>query len=77
MDQNLDAIVQINGKYAEAIEGAQLVPQAVMADGKEGAATVPGSRVLQLIDLLTVKTAKDLAVDMSIEGTRQTGGRQK
>jgi regulator of protease activity HflC (stomatin/prohibitin superfamily) len=76
LEQKLDALVQINSRYAEAIKGAQLVPQVVMSEGKDGGATVPGSKVLQLIDLLTVKTAKDLAVDMSVEGAKQTGGRK-
>ncbi len=70
LDQKLDAYVAIQKAYAEAIgnyKGAW-VPQIVTG----GANAQAASGAQQLIDLLSVKTAKDLGLDMSIQGAAQT-----
>lgn len=74
LDQKLEAYVSIQKAYAEAIgtyKGAW-VPQIVTG----GAGGMAGSGAQQMIDLLSVKAAKDLGINMSIEGAAQTTGKQ-
>ncbi|MGZ8157527.1 MAG: SPFH domain-containing protein [Methylobacter sp.] len=74
LDQKLDAYVSIQKAYAQAIgayKGAW-VPQIVTG----GAGGTAGSGAQQMIDLLSVKAAKDLGINMSIEGAAQTTGKQ-
>lgn len=60
LDKKLDAWKEVNFKYAEMIKGSQLVPSVVMGgDGKTAAAN-------DWIQLFMAKTAKDLALDMSV-----------
>jgi len=61
LEKKLEAIVAINKNYAEALKGAKLVPEVVM--GSSGSST----NATNLIDLLAVKAAKDLQIDMSIK----------
>jgi len=75
LDQKLDAYVNIQKAYAQAIgayKGAW-VPQIVTGGAVGGMA---GSGAQQMIDLLSVKAAKDLGINMSIEGAAQTTGKQ-
>lgn len=75
LDQKLDAYVNIQKAYAQAIgayKGAW-VPQIVTGGAAAGMA---GSGAQQMIDLLSVKAAKDLGINMSIEGAAQTTGKQ-
>ena len=75
LDQKLEAYVDIQKAYAQAIgnyKGAW-VPQIVTGGAAGGTA---GSGAQQMIDLLTIKAAKDLGIDMSIEGSAQTSGKQ-
>lgn len=74
LDLKLEAYVSIQKAYAEAIgayKGAW-VPQIVTG----GAASQAGSGAQQMIDLLSVKVAKDLGINMSIEGAAQTTSNQ-
>lgn len=69
LDKKLAAIVEINKNYAEAIKGTRLTPEIVMGGGASGAA---GGSAVSLIDLLMVKTAKDLATDLNVRGSGAT-----
>lgn len=71
LDKKLAAIVQINERYAQAVEKAQpgaWSPTVQMGAGGGNA----GQRSTDLVDLLTAKTARDLGVDLSVKGTAQT-----
>ena len=73
--KNWKPYVSIQKAYAEAIgayKGAW-VPQICTSGGAGSAA---GSGAQQMIDLLSVKAAKDLGINMSIEGAAQTTGKQ-
>lgn len=61
LDKKLDAWREVNFKYAEAIKGSHLVPTVVM--GENGGKT---SSANDWIQLFMAKTAKDLALDMSV-----------
>ena len=66
LDKKLEAIVKINGMYADAIQKAQ--PGAwspVVAMGSSQSSG--GSNATTLVDLLTAKTAKELGVDLSVK----------
>lgn len=64
LDKKLAAVIRIDSMYAEAVKGYQgnWVPQILMgnSDGKANNAN-------DLIDLLKVKAAKDLSVDLSVK----------
>lgn len=64
LEKKLEALVQINQAYATAIGQHQgnWVPTVVMGSGKDASAV----GATGLIDLLTAKTARDLAVDLSL-----------
>lgn len=64
LQQKLDAFVKINGFYADAMARYQgaLVPSVVMGQG--AGATVSGAQ--QFMEMLTAKTMKDLALDMTL-----------
>lgn len=66
LDQKLAAYVEIQKAYAQAISDykGNWVPQVVTGGNGQ---SVAGSGANQLIDLLGVKAAKDLAIDLSIE----------
>lgn len=67
--QKLKTYEAVQARWAEAIEksGVNWVPQVVMGDG--GRQRSNGANAL--IDLLGVKAAKDLALDMSMKGNRR------
>jgi len=71
LDKKLEAIVKINSLYAEAIAKAQpgaWAPTVQMGSGgKDG-----GARATDLVELLTVKTARELAVDLGVKGGAAT-----
>lgn len=60
--QKLDAYIKVNAQYADALSKFKgpLVPSVVM-----GGTGANGNSAASLIDMLTVKTAKDIALDMS------------
>jgi len=64
LEQKLEAWVAVQQYYANALSNfkGNLVPGVVMGDGAKGANAV------NLIDLLTAKTAKDLSLDMDMSG---------
>ena len=66
LQQKLDAYVQVNQYYADAIKNytGNWVPTTILGGGGEGQYN-NGSQAL--IDMLTVKTAKDLALDTQIK----------
>jgi hypothetical protein len=71
LDKKLAAYERVSGMYADAIAKAQ---PGAWAPGVQmgGAATGGGERSTSLVDLLTVKTARDLALDMDVGGRGRT-----
>lgn len=69
LDPKLKAYIEVNAKYAEAIAKYQgdWVPKVVM--GNSGG---KGNGAQDMIDLLSVKTAKELGLDMSVAGAGNT-----
>ena len=77
LDQKLEAYMEVNAKYAEAIKTAQpgaWTPSVVM--GSSGSAGT-GTNASTLIDLFTAKTARDLGIDMSVAGKAATANAKK
>ena len=68
----LEALIEINKNYADAIKGysGNWVP--LYVTGGDAMTKAAGSGALQLVDLLTAKTAKELAVDLSNTGKKAT-----
>ena len=59
--QKLEAFIQINDRYAAAIEKQKWVPEVMMgASGSSNAAN-------DLVNLFMTKTARDLSLDMSLK----------
>ena len=73
LDKKLEAFVEVNKWYADAIKGygGQWVPSVVMGSGTGGSST-SASGAQQLIDMLTARTAKDLALDLGVKGAAAT-----
>ncbi len=71
LDKKLATYEKVNEMYAEAIKGynGSWVPSIVMGGSVGGAQPVSGSGASQLVDLLTIKTARDLSLDMSVPKT--------
>jgi regulator of protease activity HflC (stomatin/prohibitin superfamily) len=71
LEKRLEAQVKINEIWAKAVQGYQgnWVPVISSGGGTDGKA---GSGMQTLIDMLSVKTAKELGLDMGI-GTTKTG----
>ena len=69
LDQKLVALVEINKAYAGAIAQytGNWVPTVVGGNG-----STSGNGAMNLVELLTAKTAKDLALDMSMQGKSGT-----
>ena len=69
----IDASVKIYEKFASAVQNykGNWVPTIVMGGDKNGS-DVAGSGAMQLIELLTVKTARDLAIDWELPGLDKT-----
>lgn len=63
LELKLDAWVASQQAYASALKGAQLVPMYVGGTGANG------SNATDLIEMLKIKTAKDLSLDMSVTGS--------
>lgn len=62
LDKKLEAWVEVNKIYADAIKGGNWVPSIVMG----GSDYKAGSGASDLINLMMAKTAKDLSLDMSV-----------
>jgi regulator of protease activity HflC (stomatin/prohibitin superfamily) len=70
LDKKLDALVKVNGQYADAIKNytGSWVPSIVMGGGT----SVAGSGAQEMIQLLTAKTARDLGLDLNVSGAKKT-----
>lgn len=70
LDKKLEAFVQINEMYANAIKDykGNWVPTIQMSENKNAT----GGSATALVDLLTAKTARDLAVSMDVRGMSNT-----
>ena len=70
LDPKLKAYIEVNAKYAEAIANykGDWVPKVVMGQS----AGSKGNGAQDMIDLLSVKTAKELGLDMSVSGAGNT-----
>lgn len=62
--QKLVTYERVMSRFAQAVEKQKWVPEVQM--GMSGGAAEGGSSAMALIDMLSVKTAKDLALDMSL-----------
>jgi len=60
--QKLQTYERVMGRFAEAIEKQKWVPEIQMGDGGQA-----GSNAMSLIEMMSVKAAKDLALDMKID----------
>lgn len=67
LDKKLDALIRINGQYAEAIKGygGQWSPQIAMGGGGTNGA-VGMNNAQQLVELLTANTAKQLSLSLDL-----------
>ncbi len=72
LDKKLAAYVETNKLYADAIKGYQgnWVPSVVM--GGQGGASTAGSGAMTLMELLSIKAARDLGLDMGVGGADKT-----
>lgn len=68
LEQKLAAFITVNQNYATALKGAKLVPDVVLGGSGAG---VTQSNAQDLLDMLKVKTAKDLALDFTMAGGRK------
>lgn len=69
LQQKLDAWVQVNRTYADAVRGSQWVPTVVF--NGVGSTQQAAGGAQELIGLLTAKTAKDFALDLGIRAQQQ------
>ncbi len=72
LEKKLNALIEINGRYATAISSYQgnWVPYYVSGSASSGKGT--GNGAFELVDLLTAKTAKELAIDLGASGMTKT-----
>jgi len=61
MEQKLRAYITVNERYAEAIEKQKWVPEIQMGNSDKG-----GNAAMTIIELMGIKAAKDLSLDMNI-----------
>lgn len=69
LEAKLATYEKVAGTFAAAMRGSNWVPSVVMAGGNGGGSASSGA--VDLIGLLTAKTAKDLALDMNMRGQKQ------
>jgi regulator of protease activity HflC (stomatin/prohibitin superfamily) len=65
LDKKLAAYVEVSKAYADAMKNGKMVPDISMGGGTPNGATNASS----MIDLLSIKAAKDLSLDMSLHGS--------
>ncbi|MDR3214091.1 MAG: hypothetical protein LBT71_09300 [Azoarcus sp.] len=73
LEKKLEALVRINSMYADAIKEAApgaWSPTVVM--GSQGTQGNGGMNATALVDLLTARTARDLGVDLRVQGSGNT-----
>ncbi|TDX51631.1 SPFH domain-containing protein [Orenia marismortui] len=63
LEKKLQAWIEVNKIYAEALTGAKLVPDVVMDSGNS---TGGSSSAMDILELLKVKTAKDLQLNFKV-----------
>lgn len=68
LDKKLAAYVEVSKAYADAMKTGKMVPEISMGGNSGNGVTNASS----MIDLLTIKAAKDLSLDMGISGTNST-----
>jgi len=64
--QKLMTYEKVMNRFAQAVEKQKWVPEIQMGMTADGSAVGGGSSATALIDMLSVKTAKDLALDLSL-----------
>jgi len=62
LEKKLDAWIEVNKVYAEAVKGSSWVPSIVMGGDHKA-----GTGASDLINLFMAKTAKDLSLDMTVK----------
>jgi hypothetical protein len=67
--QKLVTYENVMNRFAAAIEKQKWVPEIQMGTSSGSSADAGGSNAMALIDMLSVKTAKDLALDMGLPTT--------
>ncbi len=60
--QKLETYERVMGRFASAVEKQKWVPEVQMGEGSDG-----GSNAMALIEMMSVKAAKDLSLDMSVK----------
>lgn len=71
LESKLNAYIQVQAKWADALRGTKMTPEIVM--GGSGTTQVAGGGAQDFISLLALKAAKDLSLDMTVPG----GARQE
>jgi regulator of protease activity HflC (stomatin/prohibitin superfamily) len=73
LDKKIDALIRINTIWASAMEkhGQRLTPDIIMG-GTSGSGG--GNAANQYMEMIGIKAAKDLAIDIQASGSRQTSG---
>ncbi len=64
LQQKLETYQKVMGYFANAIEKQKWVPEIQMGAGVGGSGG--GDAAMKLIEMLSVKTAKDLALDLKV-----------
>lgn len=67
LDKKLAAYVEVSRAYADAMKNGKMVSDISMGGNGNGVANASG-----MMDLLTIKAARDLSLDMGISGTGAT-----
>ena len=60
--QKLDAWIKVNERYATAMEKQKWVPEVMMGGNSSGATSAQ-----EMINMMMIKTAKDLSLDMKVK----------
>lgn len=73
LEKRLAAWIEVNKHYADAIKGYQgaWVPSVVMGGSAATGTATAGSGANDLVQLLTVKTARELGLDLGLPAVRQ------
>ena len=68
LGEKLKAYIEVNRRYAEAVEQQKWVPDIQFNSGSGNGSSVSGgaNQATALIDLLTAKTAKEISLDLSV-----------
>lgn len=72
LEAKLGAYQAVMASWANAVRGTNMTPTIIFGGHGEQNASMPGASTL--VDLLTAKTAKDLALDLSFKPTARTTG---